>query len=89
MSYRIQIDRRAVKTMASLPLKARRQIAARIDALADDPFPPDAQQIKGQIDIWRIRSGDYRIAYTVERNVLRIVVLRVGDRKDFCRYFDR
>lgn len=38
---------------------------------------PDAQQIKGQAAIWRIRSGSYRIAYTVHRNVPRILLLRI------------
>jgi mRNA interferase RelE/StbE len=89
MSYRIEIDRQAVKAMARLPKKVQRQIAERIDSLADNPFPPDAEQIKGQTDIWRIRSGEYRIAYTVRRKVLYVLVLRVGARRDFYRYFDR
>lgn len=89
MSYRIEIDRQAVKAMAGLPKKVQRQIAERIDSLADNPFPPDAEQIKGQTDIWRIRSGEYRIAYTVRRKVLYVLVLRVGARRDFYRYFDR
>jgi len=89
MAYRIEIDRQALKALAALPKKVQRQVAARIDALAEEPFPPDALQIKGQDDIWRIRSGTYRIAYTVRRNVLCILVLRVGDRKDFYRHFNR
>ncbi len=89
MRYRIEIDRQAVKAMTHLPKKVKRQIAGRIDALADNPFPPDAEQIKGQVALWRIRSGEYRIAYTVRKNILRILVLRVGARKDFYRYFDR
>ena len=89
MTYRIEIDRQALKAMACLPKKIKRQIAERIDSLAGNPFPPDAEQIKGQFYIWRIRFGSYRIAYTVQKNILRILVLRVGDRKDFYRYFDR
>ena len=89
MTYRIEIDRRALKALAALPRKVRRQIATRIDSLAEEPFPPDAQQLKGQEDIWRIRSGSYRIAYTVRQKVLCVLVLRVGDRKDFYRHFNR
>jgi mRNA interferase RelE/StbE len=89
MTYRIEIDRQALKVLAALPKKVQRQIAERIDSLAEEPFPPDAQQIKGQDDIWRIRSGSYRIAYTAHRNVLRILVLRIGDRKEFYRHFNR
>lgn len=89
MAYRLEIDRQALKTLAALPKKAQRQVAARIDSLAENPFPPDAQQIKGQQAIWRIRSGHYRIAYTVRKRVLHILVLRIADRKDFYRYFNR
>ena len=89
MRYRVEIDRQALKSLKDLPKKVRRQLAACLDALAKNPFPPGAEQIKGQTDIWRIRSGNYRIAYTVEKNVLRVLVLRIGDRKDFYRYFDR
>mgnify|MGYP001125550181 CR=1 FL=1 len=89
MAYRIEIDRQALKVLATLPKKVQRQIATRIDSLADEPFPPEAQPIKGQQAIWRIRSGSYRIAYTVRQNVLRILVLRVGDRKDFYRHFNQ
>jgi mRNA interferase RelE/StbE len=63
MSYRIEIDRQALKVLAALPKKVQRQIAERIDSLAEEPFPPDAQQIKGQEAIWRIRSGSYRMRY--------------------------
>ena len=89
MAYRIEIDRQALKALAALPKKVQRQIASRIDSLAQDPFPPEARQIKGQEAIWRIRSGGYRIAYTVRRNILCVLVLRVGDRKDFYRHFNR
>ncbi|MEN6427252.1 MAG: type II toxin-antitoxin system RelE/ParE family toxin [Phycisphaerales bacterium] len=82
MTYRIEIDRQALKILAALPKKVQRQIAERIDSLAEEPFPPDAQQIKGQDAIWRIRSGSYRVAYTVHRNTLRILVLRIRDRKE-------
>ena len=89
MPYRIEIDRQALKVLAALPKKVQRQIATRIDALAEEPFPADARQVKGQEDIWRLRSGSYRIAYAVRQNILLILVLRVGDRKDFYRHFNR
>ena len=89
MKYRIEIDRQALKSLRDLPKKTQRQVSARIEALADDPFPPGACAIAGQTDLWRIRSGGYRIAYTVKHDVLLILVVHIGDRKDFYRYFDR
>jgi mRNA interferase RelE/StbE len=88
MRYTIKIDREALKALACMPAKVQRQIARRIDELADNPHPADAIQIKGGNDFWRIRCGNYRIAYQVRRAVLLILVVRVGHRKDFYRYFD-
>lgn len=87
MKYTVKIDRDALKALGNLPKRIRRQISKRIDQLADDPYPNDAIPIKGQKNIWRIRSGDYRIAYQVKQRVLLILVVRVGHRKDFYRYF--
>lgn len=89
MAYKIKIDRQAVKFLAKLTTKIQGQISDRIDSLAEDPYPSDAEQIQGQEDIWRIRSGAYRIAYTVRKKILCVLVLRIGDRKDFYRYFNR
>ena len=89
MKYHIEIDARALKTLRGLPLKARRQIVRRIEALADDPHPNGARRIEGQLGIWRIRAGAYRIAYIVQEEVVKVLVIRIGDRKDFYKYFAR
>ena len=34
---------------------------------------------------YRIRIGDYRVVYTVEDDVLRIEIIRVGHRRDVYR----
>jgi mRNA interferase RelE/StbE len=33
----------------------------------------------------RVRVGDYRIIYTIEDDVLRVLVVRVGHRRDVYR----
>jgi mRNA interferase RelE/StbE len=91
VKYQIKVDKRASKAIAKLPKKAKRQIVERIDDLAKDPFPQDCVPI-GSVkrnDVYRIRSGNYRIAYQVKEDVILILVLRIGHRKDFYEYFER
>jgi len=38
--------------------------------------------LKGAVDLYRIRSGDFRIIYQVQDDVLRVLVVIIGDRKD-------
>jgi len=88
VKYTIEIERLAKDFLASLSLKKRRQVGKKIDLLGDNPRPPTAKKIKGCQNIWRIRSGDFRIAYTVKHDKLLVLVIHIGDRKDFYRYFN-
>ena len=56
---------------------------ARIDALAEDPRPPFATPLRwGLKGLWKIRIGDYRVAYTVQDEKLIVLVVGAGDRKE-------
>ena len=70
------------------PQKVRRQILNKIKTLADDPHPQGIQKLQGAsngiFDVFRLRSGDYRVLYSV-RGESEIVVLDIGHRKDIYR----
>ena len=83
-SYSIEIKRSAAKELSQLPPKDRGRIVARIQALADDPRPVGAEKRSGQ-DRYRVRQGAYRILYEIEDQVLRIMVVKIGHRRDVYR----
>lgn len=87
MSYHIQIDRQALKTLAGLPEKPKRQVVKKIESLAKNPFPPGNTKLED--DLYRIRSGDYRIIYTVNERQITVCVLRIGDRKEIYRHIPK
>ena len=67
--------------------KLRRQIRAKIELLAADPVPATCKKLHGIKDgdnpVYRVRSGDYRILYSV-RGII-IVILDIAHRKDVYR----
>ena len=83
-SYSLEIKRSAAKELAQLPLKDRGRVVARIQALADDPRPVGAEKLSGQ-ERYRVRQGDYRILYEIEDQILRIMVVKIGHRRDVYR----
>jgi mRNA interferase RelE/StbE len=83
-SYSLEIKRSAAKELAQLPPKDRGRIVARIQALADDPRPVGAEKLSGQ-ERYRVRQGDYRILYEIEDQILRIMVVKIGHRRDVYR----
>lgn len=84
MTYSIEITRKAQKALSKIPGNYQDKIISTIHGLADEPFPPSTKKLSGR-EAWRIRVGVYRIIYEVHQDVLSIVVVLVGHRKDIYR----
>ncbi len=85
MAYSIQFKPLALWQLEKLPRDVQKRLGAKIDSLRDDPFPAGCKKMAGLHDAWRIRAGDYRVVYQVHSEILLILVLTVGHRKDVYR----
>ena len=84
--YRIEFDRRVKKDFKAVPPKQIIRIKAAIADLADNPNPTGAKKLKGQNrDYFRIRVGDFRVVYTIENDILLIIVIRIGHRRELYK----
>lgn len=81
MTYRIEILPAAVRELRKLPPEAKRRVQAVIELLSENPRPPAATKLTARPE-WRVRTGDYRVLYRIEDNILTIVVVRAGHRWD-------
>lgn len=84
-AYQVFIDRRFEKELARLPRDVQRRVLDAVTELAFVPRPSDSKKLKGQENIWRLRMGDYRVLYSIEDRVLKVLVLRVSHRSDVYR----
>lgn len=80
--YSIQISTKADKSISRLESVTQTRILRAINDLANDPRPPGVKKLKFKTNHYRIRVGDYRIIYSIEDDILRILVIRVGHRQD-------
>lgn len=86
MSYRVLLERQAEKELRSLPSKVIRRIDKRLIALSKGPYPRGSLKLKGkESEGWRIKSGDYRVLYTVDKTQKVIKVYRIKHRKESYR----
>jgi len=53
--------------------------------LAIDPRPRGARKLSGHDDVFRVRTGRYRLLYSIEDKRLIVLVLKIGHRKDVYR----
>jgi mRNA interferase RelE/StbE len=73
--------------MKKIPKKDLLRISGVIDSLAENPLPPNALKLTGR-DGYRIRVGKYRIIYTYDKRVFRVLVTPIGHRKNAYRLGD-
>ena len=83
--YRVQIARRAIKSIQALPRKEQQRVRAAIDLLGQTPRPPGCVAMAGEEHAYRVRVGNYRVVYEVHDEVLLVQVVRVGHRRDVSR----
>ena len=89
MIWKIEIDPAAERELDKLdPQKARRILAFLRDRLAalDDPRSI-GEALKGSKlgQFWKYRVGDCRIISNIEDDTLRILVVKIGNRREVYR----
>lgn len=86
MKYTLFLERQAEKELRSLPPQVLRRIDKRLLALVDEPQPRNSKKLKGkESEGWRIKAGDYRILYTVDKTQKVIRVYRIKHRSEAYR----
>ena len=63
----------------------RQRIRAKIDLLSSNPRPAQSKLLKGGEPRYRLRVGDYRVVYKIKHEVLAVLVVRIGHRKEVYR----
>ena len=84
MSYRVEIEPAARRTLARLPHQIAARIVRRLEDLAEEPRPMGAVKLSGH-NAYRVRVGDYRIIYAVLDYRLLVLVVEIGHRRDVYR----
>jgi len=87
--WQIKLDEAAKKDLAKLDKAISRRITGFIRqrlANLDDPRSiGDALHGSRLGSFWKYRVGDYRIIANIEDNILRILIVRIGNRGDVYR----
>jgi mRNA interferase RelE/StbE len=80
--YQLKIKRSAEQDLRRLPRPLFRRINQRILALREEPRPPGVRKLKGNIEGWRVRVGDYRIVFQIDDTAQTVTIIRVRHRRE-------
>jgi mRNA interferase RelE/StbE len=89
MAWSIEFDHRAKRELNQLDP----QIARRINRFLFERIAPRenprviGEALKGTElgDLWKYRVGDYRIIASIEDKLVRILIVRIGNRREVYR----
>lgn len=80
MKFKVLLHRDARKFLEKLPKEDRERVLNKIREL-EDPFSIKAVKVKGEEDVYRLRVGDYRILYFLDRERKIVVVAKIDRRE--------
>jgi len=86
-SYEIQWKHSVEKDLKKIGPKEASRIIEAVHSLANNPFPPQVRKLRTTERLYRIRVGDYRIIYEVDKELKIVTIYYVRHRKDAYRKF--
>ena len=69
----------AARELRRLDRSVVRQIFEKVDKLKEDPYR-NVRKLVG-LPYFRLRVGDYRIILDIQKDIMRVLVIKVGHRK--------
>ena len=76
---KVELTTPAVQDLARLPAKDAAQILKKIQRL-EDGLAGDIKALKHAVSGYRLRSGDWRVLFDLEKGV--VVIRRIRNRRD-------
>ncbi|MFG2781788.1 type II toxin-antitoxin system RelE/ParE family toxin [Streptomyces prunicolor] len=87
MKYAFRFTATAQRQFRTVDRTSALRILTALTQLGDDPYrdDPDVKKLSGHDGLYRLRVGDFRVAYRIDDGQLIILVVKVGNRRDVYR----
>ena len=81
MAFRVELSKSTIKYLKNLSLPVRKRILSKLLLLKENPLPKGALKLKGGVDVYRIRVGDYRVLYKVIWREKVVLIFKIAHRR--------
>ncbi len=82
--YEIVFKKSAAKELQGLPQKIQQKILDAVQLLSFNPYTELLQikKMKGADSLYRVRIQDYRVIYLIENRIIKVTIIKIGQRKE-------
>lgn len=85
MSYRIEFVRSAAKSYRQLDPVLQRRVDRELRRLCEAPRHPGVIRLQANDELYRVRIGDLRLIFSVEDDMLLVLIVKIGQRGSVYR----
>ena len=85
MSYRIEFVRSSAKAYSCLDPVLQRRVDRELSRLSETPRHPGVIRLQSDDELYRVRIGDLRLLFSVEDQVLLVLIVKIGHRGSVYR----
>lgn len=82
MEYTVKFTKQALTSLEKMPQKYRDRLIDAARQLSFNQHPQGSAKLEGILDCYRIRIGDYRLVYNIRNDILVVLIVAIGQRKD-------
>jgi len=84
-SYKIVPKPSVEKDLRSISKPTLRRVMRVVEGLGNDPLPRQTMKLEGADDLYRVRVGNYRIIYEIDRRGKQVIIHHVRHRREVYR----
>ncbi len=85
MTYRIEFVRSAARSYNRLDPVLQRRVNRELSRLRETPRHPGVIRLQTNDELYRVRIGDLRLLFSVEDDVLLVLIVKLGQRGSVYR----
>jgi mRNA interferase RelE/StbE len=82
MAYKIKFTPAADRQFAKLTKDQQQAVAGVLVCLAKNPRHHGVIKLSGEHGLYQVRVGEHRVIFQIEDDVLYVVLVKIGHRKD-------
>jgi mRNA interferase RelE/StbE len=85
LTYRIEFVRSAARSYSRLDPVLQRRVNRELSRLRETPRHPGVIRLQTNDELYRVRIGDLRLLFSVEDDVLLVLIVKLGQRGSVYR----
>ncbi len=85
-SYKVVFKPSVEKDLRALPQSVVARVVKQVEVLQQDPRPRGTSKLVGAEQLYRVRIGDYRMVYGIDKDGGKVIVYYIRHRREAYRH---